>query len=102
MGVEISYDDLGVLYTNLLAISIEFDAASRRSRDLAEDVGRPYGDGALRSLSRDFESGWDDRRNKLNDGLKQVSQYAKDILEGFGDFDVQVAADMAAAMQEVD
>lgn len=102
MSVKISYDELGTLYTNLLAISTELENASGRSNDLADDVDRPYGAGELKSLSRDFESGWDDRRNKLNEGLNTVSEHAKALLEGFGDFDVQAAADMAAAMDEVE
>lgn len=102
MGVKISYDELGTLYTNLLAISTELEEASGRSKDLADGIDRPYGEGELRSLSRDFESGWDDRRDKLNEGLKTVSEHAKALLEGFGDFDVQVAADMAAAADAVE
>ena len=98
MDVKVSYDELGTLYTNLLAISIELDNSSSRSRDLADDIDRPYGESELRSLASDFESQWDDRRNKLNEGLKTVSEHAKALLEGFGDFDVEAAAEMAASM----
>lgn len=102
MSVKISYDELGELYTNLLAISTEFDEASARRRDLEDAVDRPYGKGELRSVTADFEKQWDDRRNKLNEGLKKVTDRAKTVLEGFGDFDVQMAAEIAATMQEVD
>jgi len=100
VGVKVSYDRLGELYTNLLAISTEFDEASNRRSDLQSDVDRPYGRGELRDLAGDFESQWDDRRNKLNEGLKKVSEHTKAILDGFGDFDTEAAAEMAAALQE--
>lgn len=102
MSVKISYTELGELYTNLLAISTEFDQASVRRSDLQDAVERPYGRDELRSVSRDFESQWDDRRNKLNEGLKAVTDRSRIVLEGFGDFDLQAAADMAAQMQETD
>ncbi len=101
MSVKISYDELGELYTNLLAVSTEFDEASTRRSDLEDAVGRPYGNGDLRSVTGDFEKQWDDRRNKLNEGLKKVTDRAKTVLEGFGEFDVELAAEIAASMQEV-
>lgn len=100
MGVKVSYDRLGELYTNLLAISTEFDQAASRRSDLQADVDRPYGRSELRDLAGDFESQWDDRRNKLNEGLKKVGEHAKALLDGFGDFDTEAAAEMAQAMQE--
>lgn len=102
MSVKISYDELGELYTNLLAVSTEFDEASARRSDLGDAVDRPYGQGELRSVTADFEKQWDDRRNKLNEGLKAVTERTKIVLQGFGDFDVQLAAEMAAEMQETD
>ena len=53
------------------------------------------------SVTGDFEKQWDDRRNKLNEGLKKVTERARTVLEGFGDFDVELAAEIAASMQEV-
>ncbi|MGM1017076.1 MAG: flagellar protein FlgN [Actinomycetota bacterium] len=100
MGVKVSYDRLGALYTNLLAISSEFDEAASRRSDLQSDVDRPYGRSELRDLAGDFESQWDDRRNKLNEGLKKVSEHTKAILDGFGDFDTEAAAEIAQAMQD--
>jgi hypothetical protein len=102
VSVKISYDDLGALYTNLLATQIEFEEASKRSGDLSDDIGSPYGRDDLRDKTDDFEGQWDDRRNKLNEGLKAVSQQAKTVLEGFGDFDTQSAAELAQQMQEVE
>jgi hypothetical protein len=102
MSVKISYDELGSLYTNLLAISTEFDEASARRSDLEDAVDRPYDRDDLRSLAGKFEKQWDDRRSKLNEGLKAVTDRAKTVLEGFGDFDVKAAAEMAAKMQETD
>ncbi len=102
MSVKISYDDLGALYTNLLATQIEFEDASKRSGDLSDDIDSPYGRSELRDKTHDFEGQWDDRRNKLNEGLKAVTEQAKTVLEGFGDFDTQVAAELAQQMQEVE
>ncbi|MCM3697503.1 hypothetical protein [Microbacterium oleivorans] len=102
MSVKISYDELGALYTNLLATQTEFESASQRRSDLSSDIGTPYGRGELRERTENFESRWDDRRNKLNEGLKAVTEQAKAVLEGFGDFDTEMAAEMAAQMQEVD
>jgi hypothetical protein len=102
VSVKISYDELGALYTNLLATQTEFESASKRRSDLSSDIGSPYGRSELRDKTDDFEERWDDRRNKLNEGLKAVTEQAKTVLEGFGDFDTQVAAELAAQMQEVD
>ncbi|WP_065569758.1 hypothetical protein [Microbacterium oleivorans] len=102
MSVKISYAELGVLYTNLLATQTEFESASQRRSDLSGDIGSPYGRGDLREKADDFETRWDDRRNKLNEGLTAVTEQAKAVLEGFGDFDTEMAAEMAAQMQEVD
>ncbi len=102
MSVKVSYDELGSLYTNLLAISTEFDEASARRSDLEDAVDRPYDRDDLRSLAGKFEKQWDDRRSKLNEGLQSVTERAKTVLEGFGDFDFQAAADMAAQMQETE
>ncbi|GAA3764383.1 hypothetical protein GCM10022240_15850 [Microbacterium kribbense] len=102
MGVKISYDDLGTLYTNLLATRIEFDDASKRRSELSEDIGTPYGRDELRHKTDDFEKQWDDRRYKLNEGLKAVTEHAKGILEGFGDFDTKTAAKLAQEMQKVE
>ena len=101
MSVKISYDELGALYTNLLATQTEFEAASQRRSDLSGDIGTPYGRGELRDKTDDFEKRWDDRRSKLNEGLKAVTEQTKTVLEGFGDFDTQVAAELAQQMQEV-
>ncbi|MDE0547478.1 hypothetical protein [Microbacterium sp. C7(2022)] len=102
MSVKISYDELGTLYTNLLATQTEFEEASKRRSDLGDDIGRPYDRGELRDKTNDFESRWDDRRNKLNEGLKTVTEHTKAVLEGFGDFDTELAAEMAQQMQDVD
>lgn len=100
MSVKVSYDVLGALYTRLLAISIEFDQASSRRSELDQAIGQPYDRGELQSLAGTFESGWDDRRNKLNEGLKKVSEHSKALLDGFGDFDTETAAELAKSMQE--
>jgi hypothetical protein len=102
VSVKISYQELGALYTNLLATQTEFESASQRRSDLSADIGSPYGRGELRDKTDDFESRWDDRRNKLNEGLSAVTEQAKVVLEGFGDFDTEMAAEMAAQMQEVE
>lgn len=102
MSVKISYDELGTLYTNLLAITTEFEEASDRSSDLQDDVDRPYDEGELRDVVGDFESQWDDRRNKLKEGLKSVTDRAKTVLEGFGDFDFEAAKQQAEQMQSTD
>jgi len=100
MSVRLSYDEIGALYTNLLATQTEFENASARASDLADDIGRPYDRGELRDEANTFESQWDDRRGKLNEGLESVINRAKTVLEGFGDFDLESAAQMAAQMQE--
>jgi len=102
VSVKISYDELGALYTNLLATQTEFESASQRRSELSDDIGSPYGEGELRDKTDDFEKRWDDRRNKLNEGLKAVTEQAKTVLDGFGDFDTQMAAELAQQMQEVD
>lgn len=99
MSVKVSYDEIGSLYTNLLATQTEFDSASQRRNDLALDIDQPYGHNALMVAATDFETQWDDRRNKLNEGLQSVIDRARTVLDGFGDFDLEAAASMAEQMQ---
>ncbi|MBO9627725.1 MAG: hypothetical protein J7484_15310, partial [Microbacterium sp.] len=77
MSVKVSYDEIGAIYTNLVATKTEFDSASQRRTDLALDIGQPYGHNQLLVEASDFETQWDDRRNKLNEGLDSVIDRAK-------------------------
>ncbi|REJ06916.1 flagellar protein FlgN [Microbacterium bovistercoris] len=100
--VVIDYDELYSLYTNLMAIMQEFEDASKRQRELADDIKQPYGRGELRDKAEDFEGRWDDRRNKLAEGMKGVAEQAKTILDNFQQFDEDAAAEFAKALADLE
>ena len=89
--VKLKYDDLDALQTALKNIVAEFEAAGSRRDDLAEAVGRPYGEDALRDAADDFEGRWDDKRKTLMDNCKKVAEHLEGVIKGFKDFDVEAA-----------
>ena len=58
---------------------------------MQDAVGRPQGRTTLRSRVGDFESGWDGNREVILDGLKNVHDHLKAIVDGFSETDVKLA-----------
>lgn len=91
MGVKISYQELGALGTQLGAIIDEFDHAGARRQDLEDAVARPYGNGQLKDAAHEFESRWDDRRQRLTESCRTVAEHLAAVIEGFQSFDEDAA-----------
>ncbi len=91
-GVKVDYDELGSLRSELDAIIAEFDHAGARRRELQGAVGRPYGFSDLYTVAGDFESRWDDRRNRLKDNCQTVSDHVRDVIAGFQQGDADMAS----------
>lgn len=98
-GVKVDYDELGSLRSELDAIIAEFDNAGARRRELQGAVARPYGFGDLRDVAGEFESRWDDRRNRLKDNCQTVSDHVQDVIHGFQQGDSEMAAQIEEGEQ---
>lgn len=95
--VLIKYSQLDRVNERLKKIIEELEDASGRSNDLEGWIGNPYGKGKLRDRASEFESGWDDRRNKLLEDIQKVQQHVDGVLEGFAEWDSETANGMDSA-----
>ena len=75
--VLIKFADLTTLNDALKKIVQEFDSAEKRADVLEGAIGDPYGRNDLREAVEDFEDRWDDKRDELRDGLKQVQEHVE-------------------------
>lgn len=100
MSVRITYADLAALKFRLESIIEEYESSSDLAKQLSAYIGAPYGETRLQRRAEDFESRWDDRRAKLTDGLRTVLERNTRVMEGFPEFDVELAAEMSGAMSQ--
>lgn len=96
-GVLIKYDELDRVNERLKKIIEELEDASGRSDDLEGWIDTPYGKNKLRDRASEFESGWDDRRNKLLEDIQKVQQHVDGVLKGFEEWDTDTASEMDSA-----
>ena len=89
--VDLDFDDLTTMTTDLGVFVTEFEDIEDSTEDVQDAVGRPHGRGTLRSKVGDFESGWDGNREVILDGLKNVHDHLKAIVDGFSETDVKLA-----------
>jgi hypothetical protein len=89
--VDLDFDDLTAMTADLGAFVTEFEDIEDSTGDVQDAVGRPQGRTTLRSRVGDFESGWDGNREVILDGLKNVHDHLKAIVDGFAETDVKLA-----------
>jgi hypothetical protein len=89
--VDLDFDDLTAMTADLGAFVTEFEDIEDSTADVQDAVGRPQGRTTLRGRVGDFESGWDGNREVILDGLKNVHDHLKAIVDGFGETDVKLA-----------
>src|SRR5699024_12544463 len=73
--IYISLSDLDTVNTQLQSIIEEFENAVDRYEALEEAIGNPFGRGELRDEAQDFEERWDNKRDPLKEGLKDVREH---------------------------
>ncbi|MFJ6651270.1 hypothetical protein ACIQLJ_00570 [Microbacterium sp. NPDC091313] len=92
-GIDVDLEDLGTVRDNLANFLTEFDELGDNTDKVEEAVGRPAGDGRLRSKVGDFESGWNGNRETIQDSLQNVHDHVKDFIEGLQEQDQALASD---------
>lgn len=96
-GVLIKYDELKGVDDALKAIVEELKQASKRTDELEQAIGKPYGKSALKDAAHEFEGGWNDRRNALLEDIEKVQQHVAGVLEGFAQWDSDTSNEMSSA-----
>ncbi|WP_419818433.1 hypothetical protein [Glaciibacter flavus] len=91
LDIDLNFDDLKTMTANLAGFVSEFEQISNATDDVQDAVGRPHGRGELRDKVGDFESGWDGNREVIQDGLTNIHDHLKSIVDGFSDADRKLA-----------
>ena len=89
--VDLDFDDLTAMTADLGAFVTEFEDIEDSTADVQDAVGRPQGRTTLRDRVGDFESGWDGNREVILEGLTNVHDHLKAIVDGFSETDVKLA-----------
>jgi uncharacterized phage infection (PIP) family protein YhgE len=80
--------------TTLKVISDDFGSANARGVEVAALLGDTSVSSDVQDLAsviRDFDKKWDDRRNKLKEGIDALSDAATQIADTFQKLDEQLA-----------
>ena len=83
----IEVDTIAALGSSAGTIATEFEGANAESDTIAAAVGHS----GLSKSVHDFAHGWDDKRKKMTDALKAMSQAATAVADTWKDFDEQGA-----------
>jgi hypothetical protein len=89
--VDLNFDDLKTMTENLGVFVKEFEDIGDSTDDVQDAVGRPHGKSELRDRVGDFESGWDGNREVIQDGLTNIHDHLKAIVDGFTETDQKLA-----------
>lgn len=89
--VDLDFDDLTKMTADLGTFVTEFEHIEDSTDDVQDAVGRPHGRTSLRSRVGDFESGWDGNREVILEGLTNIHDHLKAIVDGFRETDVKLA-----------
>lgn len=92
--VWIAYTELQSVNDQLIAILGELDGVNSKQDALEAAIGRPYDKSRLRNKAHDFEGRWDDKRNKLIEGLGGVQAHVQGVIDGCKAWDEETAASM--------
>ena len=89
--VDLDFDDLTRMTSDLGTFVTEFEQIEDATDDVRESVGRPHGRTSLSARVGDIESGWNGNREVILDGLKNIHDHLKGIVDGFSETDVKLA-----------
>lgn len=70
----------------------EFTNAGAINNGLESDIAKPDGRGTLRGKAGDFESAWNDKRDKLAENLTNIQEQLTAIIDGWADWDTETAS----------
>jgi hypothetical protein len=89
--VDLDFDDLTKMTSDLGTFVTEFEHIEDATDDVREAVGRPHGRTSLSARVGDFESGWNGNREVILEGLQNIHEHLKAIVDGFSETDVKLA-----------
>lgn len=89
--IYLKLGELETANTQLENIVDEFENAVSRSETLERAIGAPFQKTELRESAEDFETRWDVKRDKLKDGLSDVQEHLKAVIDGVNEFDAEAA-----------
>lgn len=90
--IDLSYANLQMLADAIGAILAEFQDAAAAAEAAEGDIGRPHDRGSLRNAVEDFEENWNDNREKIAENLQAVHEHLTNVIDGFRETDVALAA----------
>lgn len=99
--IYISLSDLETVNTQLQSIIEEFENAVDRSEALEEAIGNPFGRGELRDEAQDFEERWDNKRDQLKEGLKDVREHVAGVVNTIEKWDRETAVELSSAQTKI-
>lgn len=90
--IYLKLDELKTANTQLVNIIDEFENAVSRSETLERAIGTPFRTkDELREKAEDFETRWDIKRDKLKDGLSDVQEHLKGVIDTVEEWDTEMA-----------
>jgi hypothetical protein len=90
--VDLNYENLLALAEGIAAILTEFSDAATAAEAAEGDIGRPHDRGSLKNAVEDFEENWNDNREKIAENLQAVHDHLMNVIDGFRETDVALAA----------
>ncbi len=91
VDVMLDLERLRTTQAGLDASIAELSNASKINDGLEHSIGRPDDRSGLRDKASDFESDWDDKRDKLDENLKNIQEQLKSILDGWADWEAKAS-----------
>lgn len=98
--VLIKYDELDEVITQVTDIIEELENARDRSSDLGPALAMPFFRSELTSAAQDSERRWSKKRKDLAKALTTFRDRAKEVYDGFQEFDTEAANEFEASQQE--
>lgn len=85
--IEIPLSSMEELSRALTATITEFEDAAKNQNALESAIGIPCGKGELRAAANEFESAWNDKREKLKGDLETTKQKLEDVKSAWQNLD---------------
>ncbi|WP_127473387.1 flagellar protein FlgN [Microbacterium sulfonylureivorans] len=81
----------------LAATVAEFESAAKTNDGLEQSIGKPDDRSELRDKASDFESAWNDKRDKLKENLENILEQLSGIVDGWEEWDRDTACSLDGA-----
>lgn len=98
--VLIKYEELNEVVTQVTNIIEELEGARDRSNDLGPALAMPFMKSELTQAAQESESRWSKKRKDLAEALTTFRDRAKEVYDGFQEFDTEAASEFEASQNE--